>query len=155
MSNDYFNHVVNRVPAATLARAVQINSIGDEIASGLDKLPSLSQLTRGTASYVADSGIADAYVVTFASPLVPTSYVEDMRVTMRPLNDNTGAATINVNGLGAKAIKRADGTVLPPKAIKTAVIVSLRYDAVAGEFRLISPIITVKNSSGTEVVVGR
>lgn len=154
MTNDYFNHTSNRIPAASTARSAQVNTIGDEIALGLDKLPSRDNLTAGTTDYLVDTGIADAYVVTFVAPLVPTAYIEGLKLSIRPTNENTGASTVNVNALGVKSLKRYDGSALAPKTLKVDKVLTFRYDATAGEFRLAHPISTVKNASGVEIVVG-
>ena len=76
-----------------------------------------TQLSKAVANYVAsgsfytDSGIANAYVLnTTGSFQAPTAYVDGMEVRFRTSNTNTGASTININGLGAKNIKNSDGT---------------------------------------------
>lgn len=76
-----------------------------------------TQLSKAVANYVAsgsfytDSGIADAYVLnTTGSFQAPTQYVDGMEIRFRTSNTNTGASTINVNGLGVKNIKNSDGT---------------------------------------------
>lgn len=43
-------------------------------------------------------------------PFSPGSYVAGMKLTFLPANTITGAATINVNGLGAKSLKKLDAT---------------------------------------------
>lgn len=76
-----------------------------------------TQLSKAVANYVAsgsfytDSGITNAYVLnTTGSFQAPTEYVDGMEIRFRTSNTNTGASTINVNGLGAKNIKNSDGT---------------------------------------------
>jgi hypothetical protein len=65
----------------------------------------------GSGNFYTDSGVANAYVLsTTGSFKAPTAYVDGMEVRFRTSNTNTGASTINVNGLGAKNIKNSDGT---------------------------------------------
>lgn len=56
--------------------------------------------------YAADGGSTDDYVITL--PVVPTSYTDliGLPIQFKANTANTGAATINVNSLGAKDIKK-------------------------------------------------
>jgi len=83
----------------------------------------------GTADAFNDSGAADAYVLSTIGTLEgPTGYVEDQRVRFRPGNNNTGASTVNVNGLGVKSIKLTDGTDPRADNISANGDVELKYD---------------------------
>jgi hypothetical protein len=53
---------------------------------------------------VQDAGATDAYAVTVAP--APAAYVTGMTVVFKANTANTGAATLNVNSLGAKTIKK-------------------------------------------------
>lgn len=76
-----------------------------------------------------DTGTANTYVITFAAGQPqPSSYKAGMRVVFKALNANTGASTINVNGLGAVAIRRATGVALSAADINSGQIVELTYD---------------------------
>ncbi len=58
---------------------------------------------EGTETFGASSSGNDTYAVTL-SP-APSAYTNGMRVWLRPDTSNTGACTLNVNGLGAVNIK--------------------------------------------------
>lgn len=77
-------------------------------------------------TYVTDTGAADAYVATL-SPAV-TAYVAGLRVQIKVANANTGASTLNVNGLGVKNIKTLNG--LDPLAgdLIIGMVADLIYD---------------------------
>lgn len=79
-----------------------------------------------TIQYGVDTGAADAYVVTL-SP-APASYQTGMAVIMKAANTNTGASTINVNGLGVKSIKDSDGTALTATDIYAGGVYEMFYD---------------------------
>jgi hypothetical protein len=79
--------------------------------------------------YAADSGTADALVVTLAP--VPVAYTTGMALRIKAANSNTGPATLNVNGLGVKAIKRRDGTALLSGDIVAGSVQDYVYDGVA------------------------
>lgn len=74
----------------------------------------------------------NAYAVTL-NP-APSSYVDKMGLILTINADSTGASTINVNGLGAKAIKKSNGNDVTN--IKNGGIYSLRYNASTGNFIL-------------------
>lgn len=71
--------------------------------------PSVSQ--SGEEIYAASTSGNDTYAITI-SP-APTAYVTGARYFFKPDTANTGAATLNVNSLGAKTIKKfANGTAV-------------------------------------------
>lgn len=117
----------------TLARASAVNAIFQAIKDGLDELPVAADIAAGRAPYAADTGAADAYVVTL-SP-APTAYSAGMRVHFKAANANTGASTLNVNALGLKNLKSYDGSDLPGNAIQPDDIVMAVYNGT--EFRVI------------------
>ena len=56
------------------------------------------------STYLADTGLADAYVVAFTDPIL--GYSEGLQVTFKAVNANTGTCTLDVNGFGPKTIKK-------------------------------------------------
>jgi hypothetical protein len=77
-------------------------------------------------AYAVASGSANAYTVTL-NP-APTSYVEGMAIAVKINVDNTGASTIDVNGLGAKAIKKSNGNDVSAGNLKAGSIYTMRYN---------------------------
>jgi hypothetical protein len=76
-----------------------------------------------------DSGVANAYVITFvAGQAIPTSYVAGMEVVFKALNTNTLASTINVNGLGVVPIKRGNVIALAANDIISGSMIRLTFD---------------------------
>lgn len=79
--------------------------------------------------YQVDTGSANAYAVTFgANQPQPVSYTAGMTIKFKALVTNTGASTVNVNGLGTVAIRRATGVALSAADITSGQIVELTYD---------------------------
>jgi len=76
--------------------------------------------------YAVATGSANTYAVTL-SP-APTTYTEGMAVSVKINVDNTGASTINVNGLGAKTIKKTNGSDVSAGNLKAGSIYTLRYN---------------------------
>jgi hypothetical protein len=62
------------------------------------------------ATYAVDTGASNAYVATL-SP-APTALVDGMVIRVQISNGNTGSSTLNLNGLGAKAIQGFAGLAL-------------------------------------------
>lgn len=91
------------------------------------------------ADFYTDSGTANAYVL---SPIgsVPglPAYVDGAIVRFRPANNGTGAATVNVNGLGSRTVLREDGTAVQSGDFSTARDAVLRYTTTGPSFRLMN-----------------
>lgn len=75
--------------------------------------------------YGAATG-TDTYAVTLAPAM--TAYETGVPFRVKFANANTGAATLNVNGLGAKALKKAASVALDANDIVAGEIYSLVYD---------------------------
>ena len=132
--NDYFEASTYQITPGSTARSSQINNITNALETGLDKLPSESNIKNGLINYGTDSGAADAYVVTM--PYTPTAYTDGMLVAFKAGNANTGACTVNVDSLGAKSIKRQDGSAPIAGDIAANKIVELRYNSTSGYFEI-------------------
>lgn len=82
-----------------------------------------------SVNYAQDAGSTDAYVIT---PLPAfTAYTTGGYYRFKANTANTGAATININGLGAKTIVKAAGgitTTLADNDIRAGQWVDLTYD---------------------------
>uniref|UniRef100_A0A6M3XRK7 Uncharacterized protein n=1 Tax=viral metagenome TaxID=1070528 RepID=A0A6M3XRK7_9ZZZZ len=96
-----------------------------------------ARVTLGITAAYSDLGTTNAYVIT-PSPAI-TSYVGGMRflVMIGVGNTNTGACTLNVNGLGATSIKLA-GDVHPAAGqLVAGQLCDFVYD---GNFQLLNPV---------------
>jgi len=78
------------------------------------------------ASYVLDTGVADAYDVVLPIPV--TSYTDGLKVSFLAANSNTGASTLSVDGLAAVTIKKQVTLDLDPSDILAGQIVTVIYD---------------------------
>jgi hypothetical protein len=92
--------------------------------------------------YGVDTGAANAYAVTL-SP-APTTYatIGGLPVQVSISNNNTGASTLNVNGLGVKNIIMAyQGAMvaLPPDSLISGMMAQFVYDPVADNVKLMNP----------------
>jgi hypothetical protein len=83
----------------------------------------------GSLNFCADAGSTDAYACSL-SPAI-TTYRTGTRYTFTANTANTGAATLNLNGLGAKTIKKVVGGItidLTDNDIRVGQIVDVIYD---------------------------
>ncbi len=84
---------------------------------------------QGPINYAADTGAANAYVITLAPAL--TSLVTGQEVTFKAVNANTGASTLNVNGLGVRNILKFGNVALVAGDVIAGAVVVVRYDGTA------------------------
>lgn len=84
--------------------------------------------------YAAATGSANTYTVNL-NP-APTAYNDGMAIAVKINVDNTGASTINVNGLGSKTIKKPNGNDVSAGTLKAGSIYTLRYNDTTGNFIL-------------------
>jgi hypothetical protein len=83
-----------------------------------------------------DVGGVNAYILNFTANF--TAYADGIQLTWIPANTNTGASTINVNGLGVLNIVHPDGSVLFPGEITANQPVQILLKG--GAFELLSAI---------------
>lgn len=118
------------------ANIVPSNSPDTSIASQV--LEAIQQMVAGS-TFLVDSGAANAYVAdVVANAPVIRSLISGVAYRFIPANDNTGASTINVQGLGAKTIKRANGDAVASGDILAGVLLELDYNGTDFLLRTIS-----------------
>lgn len=91
--------------------------------------------TMGAINYAADAQASDTYVITLAP--APTAYTTGMPIYFKANTANTGAASLNVNSLGAKTIVKAVSTTLADNDILAGMICHVVYDGT--NFVLLNP----------------
>ncbi len=114
--------------ALTLARAENIDTELTTIVAAFDKIPEQLSLEQARQAFATDTGAADAYLV--ALPATLLAYTTGLQIVMKAVNANTGASTIDVDGLGVKSIKRFNGDALQSGDIPAGAMVTLNYDGV-------------------------
>lgn len=87
------------------------------------------------APYCTAGGTANALTLTVQHGLgKPSAYRAGQQFRFRATLSNTGAATINVAGLGAKTAVTVTGAALPAGYIRTDVDTTITYDAATDRF---------------------
>lgn len=124
MSNDYFNlnTVVTRL---TAARAAAINAFASAVTAAFDKLPASALLASDRVTYAPATGSANALQLSL--PLV-AAYTDGMSIRFKPSATNTGPTTLQVNALGARAIRRSTGDDLNPGDLVAGTIHEVAYN---------------------------
>lgn len=92
------------------------------------------QVQDNSVCRATDSGAADAYVIGL-SPAI-TAYAAGQRFSFVAGNTNTGASTLDVNSVDAKAIQKL-GAALVAGDITAGDVVVLEYDGT--QFQMVSP----------------
>ena len=100
----------------------QSTHTGAEIDEAISKIPNLEQQINTLDAYAVASG-TDTYTATIDG----YTLVEGKSVKIKFTNANTSASTLNINSLGAKAIKKSNGNDLSSGNIKAGQICHLVY----------------------------
>ncbi len=87
------------------------------------------------SNYAADAGSTDSYAITLSPAL--GAYTAGLEINFKANTANTGAASIDVNGLGAKTIVKAVSTTLANNDILANMICKIVYDGT--NFVLMNP----------------
>ncbi len=104
--------------------------------------------TNSQEVYSADTGTANTFVATLVPAI--TTYNTGLQVNFVAATGNTGASTLNVNGLGAKNIKRNGNTALVSSEITAGLLVQAEYDGTS--FQPISPLPNTNRTLYNDVV---
>lgn len=99
---------------------------------------SAAQVQDGGLTYASTvGGTGDA--VTLALAVAPSNYIDGMRFSWIVAADNTGAVTVNVNGLGVKDLEK---TQFPMDAgdLITGNTVVISFDGARDAFQVVTPV---------------
>lgn len=131
MANGYLSKPADKLPL-TRVRAVDLNTLASAVDTAFDKLPTETDLKQNKTTFGADTGTQNNYIVTL--PYSLAAYAEGLEVNIRVSLTNTGAVSVNVNGLGVKAIKFPGGQDVTSGMIPAGSYLNLRYDNTNGYF---------------------
>ena len=109
-----------------------------------DFVANATELQNNTYIYADDTGTTNTFEIALNPPLA--SYVEGQTVYFKAANPNTGASTLNVNGLGALALYKNYNAQLANADILAGQIVQATYDG--STFQLDSPVANMTDGGG-------
>lgn len=94
--------------------------------TGRENMAVVARFFKDINGSLTTTGAANAYAVTLNSGY--TSYFDGMMFAASISADNTGASTVNVNGIGIKSIVASDGSALKGGELQSGQIYTFRYD---------------------------
>lgn len=124
----------------TLAQVKAILGLGSAAYTDSTAYESKTDADAHKADYVRQpgygvtAGSANVYTLTL-SP-APTAYVDGMGIVIKINAANTGASTLNINGLGTKAIVDSKGNPMISGKLRLNGTYSLKYNSTSGNFLL-------------------
>ena len=123
----------NGTPPSGFPENMAYSEVNNSARAAMGAAARAYQDSNGT---LVSTGSANAYVV--ASNVQYSALSEAPRVVFKANHANTGAATLNVDGTGAAAIRDTHGTALVEGQIVVNQLISVCYDTVAGYYRALS-----------------
>lgn len=138
MANNYYNFTDTFVPGAR-ARSGDVDREYGAIETAFDLLPSSNvALTSGKATWAGTSaGAGNLYNLTMADTRTVNNTGDE--VVFIADKTNTAATTLDVDGIGALALVRADGSAMVANDIQSGLIYVARYDIANTRWQLIGP----------------
>ena len=105
----------------------------------LDMFGKALTMYANASQYYVDTGSADTYEIDRVGNLQPlSSYVDGVTVTFKATNSNTGASTLDVDGLGVKDLVDSGGSAISAGVVVAGQYVTARYNSSTDDFELIT-----------------
>jgi len=131
----YFNDSTYQVVDGNIVYASDHNNPRAALETGLNLLVDNIQ-TGATILSGTDTGVVNAYVMNLTAAL--TAYSDGQMVWLKPAVSNNGASTIDVNGLGTKAIRSLTHTALVGGELLAGYWHLLKYSSTLDAFIIVS-----------------
>ena len=134
MANEYYTRSA-AFPAGTKAKGSDVVSELDAVLAGFDLIPSPARMASGNTHFVVAAGTGDALTITSPGTAI-TSYTgaDGLAFSIKATATNTGATTLNVDGVGAVALVASDGSDPVAGGITENGIYSVVYNETTGKF---------------------
>ncbi len=123
--------------------------------SGADlfQLAKMSAIYAGSGTFYVDSGAANAYVLSpVGAQQTPISYGNGREIRFVPANRNTGASTVNVDGLGARDVETRLGDVVQGGQLRAGEVVTLHFNTASDAFRFIERDTIISGQMGRRII---
>ena len=150
MTNPYYEN--GGQPAdATKAVAKRVRNELINVEAGFTNFPVLADMLVGFTYTATTTGTANTYVAAVSAKVV--SYLDHLRLSLRINVGNTGASTVDVNSLGAKAIKAPDGSDLSTGDILSGKDILIEYNSSLGYFIYNGPLFTTASAAAIAAAI--
>ena len=134
MANDFYNRAKS-FSASTKAKGSDVVSELDSVAAGFLKMPSLESIQKGATNFVTAGGTADALTITSPVKVITTYTGQDgLLYLVKAIGTNTGAMTVNVDGVGVVSLVTADQDAAAAGSVKINGIYTIIYNETVGKF---------------------
>lgn len=149
---------VTTVPGTTLTATTNVTpSVGNLLAQPTIRITgtlgtseieagavTAAKVTAGVFWYGTTQGSANTYTLSLSGSTNPAALADGLLLAFKVNATNTGASTLNVNSLGAKAIRKLNDAALAASDLRADAIYTVRYNsawnAAAGAWELLSPV---------------
>lgn len=143
MANNYYTFTPSFVPGAKV-RASEVNVQYQALETAFDNLPAaVDSLATGKSTFAPETGSGNAYVVTM--PDTRTANANGDEVIFFASHGNTGAVTLNVDGIGAVTMVDRTGAALTSGGITSGRLYVATYDSANTRFVLDTIVNTLNN----------
>jgi hypothetical protein len=122
----FLNGVLCQIREAIRGMGVTLNNADDDML--------LKAIQSIGLRYAADTGSVNAIVAALAP--APSAYTAGLTALLKVANTNTNVATVNLNGLGNKALIHSDGSALSPGDLTAGGLILIGYDGT--QFQILS-----------------
>lgn len=146
MSNDYYTQSSVGSTGAT-AKVGPINTQFAGVQAGFGKLPDLNRIQQGRVTWCGTAG-GTANAITLSDPLSLTSFEDGAMLFFEAALENTGAATIDVNSIGAVPLVRSEGDALEAGDLHGGSRYMIIYDSGNARWRLLNDGVAQKGATG-------
>lgn len=127
VTNPYYEFTPTFTPGTTV-RAAEVNTQYQALQTAFDFLPGANDaLTTGTATFAPETGSSNAFVVTM--PDTRTVNQDGDQIIFYASHANAGAATLNVDSIGAVTLTDRTGAALVANDIVSGRLYVATYDA--------------------------
>jgi hypothetical protein len=108
----------------------ELQKLHDETKAHINNIlkPLLNLLEVNAPKYVVDTGTANNLIVTPSPPYTTLASLIGVQFYVKVAQKNTGASTVNVNGIGAIPIKKNLSLDLGAGDLPQGAIIGLKYD---------------------------
>jgi len=131
----FFNDSAYQVVDGNIVYASDLNNPMAALETGISGLVDAIQ-TGATIKTATDTGVVNAYVMSLTA--APAALVDGLEVWLKPAVTNSGAATLNLNSLGAKAIRSTLRTALVGGELLAGYPFLLKYVAASDAWLIVS-----------------
>lgn len=128
MSNSYFTDTATATDF-TRARASAVRTLSAAVEAAFDLIPAPAALGKVVKPAVTPGGTANALTITNTNTI--SSYVTGQKIAFKAAFTNSGATTVNVDGIGVKNLLRPDGSNLVAADLTAGRMYEATYDGTA------------------------